>query len=66
MVAFLRLVTMGVLGLALAAGVAACGASGRSAGLPHAQVRDLDGPTLDLATLTPRDKPVLVWIWAPF
>lgn len=57
---------MCLLGLALAVGLAACGAEARAPGLPRVQVRDLDGPTVDLATLSPRDRPVLVWIWAPF
>lgn len=62
----LRPILIGLLGLALAVGLSACGTDSRVAGLPHVQVRDLDGPTVDLATLSPRDKPLLVWIWAPF
>lgn len=54
--------------LALVAALTACGSSESrpTAGLPSVPVRDFDGPTIDLASLSPREKPLLVWIWGPF
>ena len=55
-----------VLALAGLSSLVACGGDERSPGLPSVQVRELDGPPVDLASLSPREKPVLVWIWGPF
>ncbi len=54
--------------LLLVVAVTGCGSSESrpAAGLPSEPVRDFDGPTVDLASLSPREKPLLVWIWGPF
>ncbi len=66
----------------LAAGLAACGgaqaptspsggsterAAAPAVALPAVQVTDLrESSTLSLRTLTAKDKPLLVWFWAPY
>lgn len=59
---------LSLLALALVIVLTGCGSSDSpsTSGLPSEPVRDFDGPTVDLASLAPRDKPLLVWIWGPF
>ena len=35
------------------------------AGLPRVTVDDVSGGKVDLSSLTPADKPLLVWAWSP-
>lgn len=53
--------------------IAACGSGGESDsrsssapdGLPNVTVDEVGGKKVNLATLTPGKKPLLVWAWSP-
>jgi hypothetical protein len=48
-------------------GSGSSGATTTTAGLPGVAVVDLaTGDQVDLASYVPADRPVLVWMWAPF
>lgn len=56
---------------ALAVSLAGCGggqggpAGNAEAGLPKVTVDRVAGGKLDLSTLTPGERPLLVWAWSP-